>query len=77
MQVKIILHSFLREKLPASARGRAVLELEAGACVRDVIARLDLPPGVVWALNERLERDPERLLQEGDTLRFMRPGAGG
>lgn len=77
MQITIILHSILREKLPAEARGRAVLDLEEGSRVRDILERLDLAPTVVWAVNEQMDRDPDRLLQDGDTLRFLRPGAGG
>jgi sulfur carrier protein ThiS len=77
MKVSIILHSYLREKLPPEARGRAVLELPEGARVKDVIARLDLPDHVIFALNEQLERDKEVALQDGDSLRFLRAGAGG
>jgi molybdopterin converting factor small subunit len=77
MQVNVILHSILREKLPVEARGRATLAFQDGARVRDVMARLELPANLVWAVNERIDRDPDRLLADGDTLRFMRPGAGG
>lgn len=77
MQITVILHSILREKLPAKARGMAVLEFEDGAQVKDVFTRLDLPESVVWAINEQMERDKEHLLHDGDTLRFLRPGAGG
>lgn len=77
IEVNVILHSILREKLPPEARGRAVLDLPDEARLRDVIARLGLPAGVVCAVNEQAERDLERRLVDGDTLRFLRPGAGG
>lgn len=77
MQVTVILHSILREKLPAEARGRAVFELAEGSRVRDILERLELAPTVVWAVNEQMDRDSDRLLVDGDTLRFLRPGAGG
>jgi hypothetical protein len=77
IRVTILLHSILREKLPPEARGRTVLELAEGACVKDVIARLDLPEHAAFAINEQLERDPERVLHDGDSLRFFRVGAGG
>ncbi len=77
MQITVILHSILREKLPPEARGRAVLDFAEGARVEDVFRRLDLPESVVWAINEEMTRDRERRLQDGDTLRFLRPGAGG
>ena len=77
MQVNVILHSILREKLPAEARGKALLDLPEGARLRDVVTRLDLPSNTVCAVNEQMERNPDRLLADGDVLRFMRPGAGG
>jgi sulfur carrier protein ThiS len=77
MHIQVILHSILREKLPVEARGRAVLDLAEGSRVRDVLDRLGLAATVVWAVNEQMDRDPERLLVDGDTLRFLRPGAGG
>ena len=77
IKVSIILHSILREKLPEEARGRAVLELEEGSRVADVIRQLDLPQTALFALNEQLERDPNRVLHDQDSLRFFRGGAGG
>lgn len=77
MRVNVILHSILREKLPAEARGRAALEFPEGALVRDVFARLDLPAGALWAVNEQVDKNLDRPLADGDTLRFFRPGAGG
>lgn len=77
MQIHVTLHSFLREKLAPEARGKAVLELDAPACVQDVIERLGLPEGAAWSLNEQIGRDTGLALHEGDSLRFFRPGAGG
>jgi len=77
MRVSVILHSYLRELLPPEARGMATLELAEGARVKDVVARLHLPDHVIFALNERLERDRELALKDGDALRFLRAGAGG
>jgi sulfur carrier protein ThiS len=77
MRVSVVLHSYLREQLPPEARGMATLELPEGARVKDVVARLQLPDHVVFALNERLERDRELALKDGDSLRFLRAGAGG
>jgi len=77
MRVSVILHSFLRELLPPEARGMATLELAEGARVKDVVAQLHLPDHVIFALNERLERDRELALKDGDALRFLRAGAGG
>jgi sulfur carrier protein ThiS len=77
MKVSVILHSYLREHLPPEARGMATLELPEGAKVKDVVARLQLPEHAIFALNERLERDRELALKDGDSLRFLRAGAGG
>ncbi len=77
MKVSVVLHSYLRELLPPEARGTAVLELPDGARVEDVVARLHLPGHVIFALNERLERDRSLPLKDGDALRFLRAGAGG
>lgn len=77
LRVNVILHSILREKLPPEARGRAALDLEEGACLKDVILRLDLPAELVCAVNEKVERDLDHPLQDGDLIRFLRPGAGG
>jgi molybdopterin converting factor small subunit len=73
----VVLHSYLREKLPAEAKGQALLELEEGARIGDVIEKLDLPKMVVFALNNQIERDRQRSLKDGDLVRFFRPGAGG
>lgn len=77
MKVSVVLHSYLREKLPAEAKGQTVLELEEGTRISDVIERLDLPEMVVFALNNQIERDQGRLLKDGDLVRFFRAGAGG
>jgi sulfur carrier protein ThiS len=77
MRVSVILHSYLRELLPPEARGMATLELPEGARVKDVVARLKLPDHVIFSLNDRLERDRELALKDGDALRFLRAGAGG
>jgi hypothetical protein len=77
MRVKVVLHSFLRDLLPPEAKGTAVLELPDGARVSDVVARLKLPDYAQFALNDQLLRDRTLALQDGDTLRFLRAGAGG
>ncbi len=77
MRVSVVLHSYLRELLPPEARGMVTLELPEGARVKDVVARLKLPEHAIFALNERLERDREVVLKDGDSLRFLRAGAGG
>lgn len=77
MIIRVILHSVLREKLPPEAGGKAELEFPEGSTLRDVIQRLDLPPNSAAAVNEQLDRDHNRVLQEGDVVRFFRPSGGG
>jgi len=77
MKVSVVLYSYLREKLPAEARGQTVLELEDGARIGEVIERLDLPELVVFAVNNQIEREKSRGLKDGDVLSFFRAGAGG
>jgi sulfur carrier protein ThiS len=77
MKLHVVLHSYLREKLPAEARGEVDLEMPEGSTVADVMAKLGLPEQVVCAINRQLERNRQKLLQEGDEVRFFRPGAGG
>jgi hypothetical protein len=77
MKVSVVLHSFLREALPPEAKGKTTLDLPEGARVKDVVAQLRLPDHVLFALNEKLERDRELALKDGDSLRFLRAGAGG
>ncbi|HVN53483.1 MAG TPA: hypothetical protein VMT46_04060 [Anaerolineaceae bacterium] len=77
IRVSVVLYSILREKLPPEARGRATLELPVGSRVADLFRHLDLPETSPWALNGALERDKERVLQDGDQFQAFRQGAGG
>ena len=77
MRVKVVLHSVLREKLPAKNKGRIELELPDGCTVAEVFKSLDLPEHVAWALNNSLQRDRQIVLQAGDEVRVFRQGAGG
>ena len=77
MRINVILHSILRDRLPAEAKGRSMLDVPDGSAIQDVISTLQLPEPVVSSVNGVLNRDHGSLLQEGDELRFFRPGAGG
>jgi hypothetical protein len=77
MRVKVILHSVLREKLPAETKGRAVIEMPDGATVGELFDRLSLPLHVSWALNGSLQRDRFIILKPEDEVRVFRQGAGG
>jgi sulfur carrier protein ThiS len=77
MRVNIILHSYLREKLPAEKKGRANIEIRDGSTVADLFAQLDLPLPVAWALNGVLEKNLATILADQDEVRVFRQGAGG
>lgn len=77
MNCKVILHAILREKLPPEAHGRANIEISDGSTVRDVITKLGLPDGCQCAVNEQIEKNMNRRIQDGDVLRFFRASSGG
>lgn len=77
MRVRVILYSYLRERLPAEANGRAELELPEGSPVAAVFEQLSLPRQVAWAINGVAQRDFDLVLHDGDEVRVFRQGAGG
>ena len=77
MRIQVILYSYLREKLPPEANGRAELELPEGSPAAAVFERLDLPRQGAWAVNGVAQRDFDLVLHDGDELRVFRQGAGG
>jgi sulfur carrier protein ThiS len=77
VKINLILHSYLREKLPPEAKGRAEIDLPADSTVADLFTRLDLPMHVAWSLNNRLSHDLTTPLKDNDEVRVFRQGAGG
>ena len=77
MRVRVVLHSYLREKLPPENRGRAEIELPEGSTAADLFRLLGLPQGAAWGINGKLERDLAAPLTDGDEIRVFRQGAGG
>lgn len=77
IHVVVILHSILRELLPTEAGGQLELDLPEGSSIHDLAEHLRLPRQINTAINRQLERDLTRQLQDGDEIRFFRPGAGG
>jgi len=77
MVIKILLYSVLREKLPPEKHGRTQLELPVEATVADVIAALEIPSNVVFSVNDKLECNIQRVLNDGDEIRFFRQSTGG
>lgn len=77
MQVTVILHSILREKLPLELKGNTTLELSNGATILKVIEQFDLPIGVGISLNDEIHQDLAYILKDGDMLRFFLRAGGG
>lgn len=79
MKVQVKLMASLRNRLPPEARGSAVLETGPGATVQDVLAQLGVADGHVHAVlvNDALEPDRQRRLNDGDALVVLPPVAGG
>jgi hypothetical protein len=77
VRIQVILHSSLRRLLPESAKGQTTLDFPDGSRLRDVVDFLIVPSGTLYAVNGQLEADGNRLLAEGDIVRFLRPSAGG
>jgi thiamine biosynthesis protein ThiS len=77
ISVHIRLHGVLRDKLPAEAKGRATLSLPEGTTIATLLEQLSLRNSVEVALNEEIEDNRERPLEDGDRLEFFRAAAGG
>jgi len=77
MQIQVVLHAVLREKLPPQARGRAVLTLPEGAALSDVLAQLNLDRHITCAVNGRVQRDLSAPLRDGDEVHCFRAAGGG
>ncbi len=77
MIIKIILHSILRDKLPPETHGRTQLEFPENSTIADVMAALEIPVTIVFSVNDQLERNIQRMLRDGDEIRFLRQSTGG
>ena len=77
MNCKVILYAILRDKVPPEAQGRINIDMPDGSMIRDIITKLDLPIDCICTINEHIEKDIDRRVQDGDTLRFFLPSSGG
>jgi thiamine biosynthesis protein ThiS len=77
LEVNLQLYSVLREKLPPEAKGRAVLRLDEGTTLADLLAELDIKRRVVISVNEEHEADNLRQLQDGDKVKIFSSVSGG
>lgn len=77
MEVHLQLYSILREKLPPEAKGRAVLQLDEGATLGDLLQDLNIERRVIISVNDEHETDRSRRLKDGDTVRLFSSISGG
>ena len=77
MEVQLQLYSILREKLPLEVKGRAVLQLNEGATLTDILEDLHITRRVVISVNGSHETDKSRRLQDGDEVKIFSSISGG
>lgn len=77
MKVHVHLYSILREKLPPESNGVAILELNAGATLQDLLVELEITRRVVISVNEEHETDFSCRLQDGDRVKMFSSISGG
>ena len=77
MEIHLQLYSILREKLPFDAKGRAVLQLDEGATLADLLNELDIKRRVVISVNGVHESDKSCQLRDGDAVKIFSSVSGG
>jgi len=77
LEIHLQLYSILREKLPIDAKGRAVLQLNEGATLADLLNKLDIKRRVVISVNGVHESDKSRQLRDGDAVKIFQSVSGG
>ncbi len=77
MQIKVVLFSVFREKLPRENRGRTTVELPENGTLKDLLAKLEINIQATCSVNGQLEYDQGRQLKDGDEVQIFRPVGGG
>jgi sulfur carrier protein ThiS len=77
VQIKVVLFSVFREKLPRENRGRTTVELPDNGTLRDLLDSLDIHITATCSVNGQLEYDQTRQLKDGDEVQVFRPVGGG
>ena len=77
IQIHVRLHGIFRDKLPAEANGRADMNFPDNTSITAVLEHLAINRHIQVALNDEIEDNLEKPLQDGDQLEIFRPSAGG
>jgi len=77
LKVHLQLHSILRDKLPAEAKGCTVLQLDEGTTLAGILKMLDIKRKVVISLNDIHQSDYSLEVQDGDEVKIFSAVSGG
>jgi len=77
LEIHLQLYSILREKLPIEAKGHAVLQLDEGATVADLLNELSIKLKVVISVNGVHVSDKSHQLRDGDAVKIFSTISGG
>ena len=77
MEIHLQLYSILREQLPPETKGEAVLQLDEGATLADILIKLNINRKVVISVNDILEVEVSRILRDGDEVMIFSSVSGG
>ena len=77
LKIHLQLYSILREKLPPESNGQAVLQLNDGASLQDLLDKLDITRRVIVSVNDNHEPDMSSRLQDGDRVKIFSSVSGG
>jgi thiamine biosynthesis protein ThiS len=77
VEIHLQLYSVLREKLPSNAKGRAVLQLEDGITLADLLEQLNIVRRVVISVNGEHIVDLSHQLRDGDEVKIFSSISGG
>lgn len=77
IRVHVQLYSILREKLSPEANGQAVLQMDDGASLQDLLDEFDIKRRVVISVNGEHETDLSRQLRNGDQVKLFSSISGG
>jgi sulfur carrier protein ThiS len=77
VQIKVVLFSVFREKLPRENHGRTTVELPDNSTLKDLLDKLDIQIMATCSVNGQLEYDHSRQLKDGDEAQIFRPVGGG
>ena len=77
MDVHLRLFSILREKLSPESKDQAVLRLDRGGSLQDLLDKFEISRKVVISMNGTHELDMSRRLQDSDRVKIFSSISGG